>query len=179
MSIVGMARDALIHDANRPGLVVQPDGTLAEVRGAGGDGGPPPDPDQNNRVTNALNLLIKYIPTESVTLYVAALAAAPALRARWPIIDGETLYWTFGVILTPALLLLVYASKRKSVGRSFPSLYEWPWWKMLAATLAFLAWALAVPNNPYIRTAADGAIAAFLAVFVSTILSLVESIVES
>ena len=49
---------------------------------------------------------------------------------------------------------------------------------MIAATIAFLVWAIAIPNNPY-HDWVGSALAAFAALVVSTALSLVEPIVES
>ena len=123
---------------------------------------------------DGINKLIQYIPTESVTLYVAAMAAAPAIRANWPSITPHTIYWVFGP-LTPVLVFLILMRKRKSQGlKAIPSLSIWPWWEMIAALIAFLIWALAVPGGPYMQGQTQGVIAGFLAIFVSTILSLVE-----
>src|SRR2546426_1173405 len=38
---------------------------------------PQPPPGSQNAVTNALNFLVKYIPTEALTLYIAALSLTP------------------------------------------------------------------------------------------------------
>ena len=182
MSIVGMARHELTRVGSRQRHVVQPDGTLVllgegEGSDSGGGGNAPPPSD--NQVTNALSLLIKYIPTEAITLYVAAVSAAAALKLTFPFINEVRLYWFFGVVLTPALLILVYASQRKTAGyRPLPPLLDWPWWKMVSASIAFLVWALAIPNNPYIQGIGAGAVAGFCAIFVSTLLSYFEPFFE-
>lgn len=130
-----------------------------------------------NRVRTALDALTQYIPTESVTLYIGAVAITPALISETGYEQiGQWLYWLFA-LLTPALLLLVLVSKRAAAGES-PKPPRLPWWKMIAATIAFLVWALAVPNNPYITTDALAIIAGFGAIFVSLILSLLEPIFE-
>jgi len=141
---------------------------------------------QENQAGRNASALVKYIPIESITLYVAAVAATPALQDLWPVADENRyvtiFYWVFA-FLTPVFVLLLVAAKRKAASfkPAFPSLTDWPRWKMLGSTLAFLAWALAVPNGPFLREPKlelKGAIAAFLALFVSTVLSLLEPWVE-
>jgi|SRR5215213_8794195 len=133
----------------------------------------PKEAAQNNSVSNTLSALAKYIPTEVVTLYIAAISASAALQAEWAFITPARLYWFF-VIFTPLFVLLTYVGKRKaavdlSVWPS--SAREWPWWSMFAPTVAFMAWALAVPANGILE---NGVITAFLAIFVSIILTLLE-----
>lgn len=136
------------------------------------------DADQNNTVTNSLNLLVKYIPTEVITLYVATLSATPALQELIPGVQTRDIYWAF-TIVTPMLLFLVYVNKRATSGMTpVPEMREWPWWKLGAATVAFMVWALAVPGNPYVSGETAAVIAALGAVFISMILNLLEPIVE-
>ena len=133
---------------------------------------------QENPITVTLNALVKYIPTEVVTLYVAAASASPALKVALPVISAQVIYWGFGVV-TPLLLLLLYASKRATDGLpALPKIRQWPWWKMAAATVAFLVWALAVPGNPYVAGDGGAVVAGFGAVIVSSLLSLLEPIFE-
>lgn len=126
------------------------------------------------QVSNALEMLVKYIPTESVTLYLATLGALAELHkvVRW--IDPVTVYWFFGLFLTPVLFfVLLFVVRRSSGEKPLPQLAQWPVWKPFAATIAFLAWALAIPNAPYTGTGGmSPVIAGLLAVVVSTILSL-------
>jgi hypothetical protein len=135
-------------------------------------------PIQQTPGSNALDGLVKYIPTESVTLYVAAAAAISSITATFPFVTPYSLYWGF-VVLTPILFLLIYVGKRRSQKlRVFPeNLKEWPWWKLIASTIAFMVWALAVP--PLVTADAGKIIAAFGALLVSTLLSLVGGVVES
>jgi hypothetical protein len=128
--------------------------------------------------SNALVALARYIPAEIVTLYVAALSAMPAFAATFTFMTEVRLYWFF-VALTPVLLLLVLAGKRRSEGFSvFPSWKEWPWWKLIASTIAFLVWALAIPATPYLSGTQGKVVAAFGALLVSTFLTLLEPIFE-
>ena len=128
-----------------------------------------------NAANNALSALIKYIPTEIVTLYVATLSAAPVLKTiddtkNYP----EVIYWLY-IVLTPLLFLLIYISGLRTVGTALPPVLQWPWWKAIASTVAFAVWALAVPGNAYIKPEA-GALAGLAALFVSTLLTLLEPI---
>ena len=128
--------------------------------------------------SNAFAALARYIPAEIVTLYVAALSAMPAFAATFAFVTEVGLYWFF-VALTPVLLVLVLAGKRRSEGFSaFPPWKEWPWWKLVASTIAFLVWALAIPGTPYLSTAQGKVVAAFGALLVSTFLTLLEPIFE-
>ena len=135
----------------------------------------PPTPE--TKASNALDALARYIPTEMVTLYVAASAAMPELKASLGVSEANV-YWSFG-LLTPILFLLILAGKRRGCGLpAFPALKTWPWWKLIASAIAFLVWALAIPTTPYLTGDAGKVVAAFAAVFVSTFLTLVEPVVE-
>lgn len=134
-------------------------------------------PTEQTKGSVVLDGLVKYIPTETVTLYVAATAALSSLTAALPWLTAARLYWAF-VIFTPILFLLIYVGKRRTQNLPFlpESIAQWPWWKMIAATIAFLFWALAIP--PFIETPAGKIVAAFGALFVSTMLTVIGAIVE-
>jgi len=72
------------------------------------------------------------------------------------------------------LLAFDFGQYRKSKQLGSTDKYKLPIWNMVASLIAFLCWALAVPNSPYLTTAAGGALAAFLALFISTGLGIVE-----
>jgi hypothetical protein len=135
------------------------------------------DPIPKTPGSNALDSLVRYIPTESVSLYVAAAAAISSISATFPWITPYSLYLIF-IVLTPILFVLIYIGKRRS--QSLPSLpadlKEWPWWKLFASTFAFAVWALAIP--PLVATDPGKIVAAFGALLVSTLLSLVGAVVE-
>jgi hypothetical protein len=133
-------------------------------------------PLQNTPSSSALDGLVRYIPTESITLFVAATAAINSLTTTFPLLTPLRLYWFF-VVLTPILFLLIYIGKRRSQNlRLLPeSIAEWPWWKLIASTIAFMVWALAVP--PLVDSDAGKVVAAFGALLVSTMLSVVGAVV--
>lgn len=134
-----------------------------------------------NHINQKRPIIFKYIPTESVTLYIAASSITTALITLVPWLSPERIYWFFAA-LTPLLVLLIYLGKHRDVSGksiSFLSVSKWPLWRMFAATVAFLAWALAVPNNPYIGDNITlGSVAGFIALFTSTILGVLEPMFE-
>jgi len=114
-----------------------------------------PKPDTESVGSAALKAIVTYIPTEVITLYVATLAAVRAGSSTSPgqaISNGElATFWTY-LILTPVIVWAVYAGKVKTAGKALPaSPSKWPWWEMFAATIAYTAWAYALPDSPFSR----------------------------
>ena len=179
MSIIHLVNNSLrpeIHRAapNLP-LNIGPD-ALIEAAAQSDSGG------QGNQIDNAISTLTGYLPTESITLYIAALAIVPALNALNSIFTKapplNALASMVFTVLTPVLFLLIYVAKRRSAGlpRLPGSIKEYPWWGMFAATVAFLAWAVAVPESPYLTSNEGRVVAGFLALFISTALSRLEPV---
>ena len=99
------------------------------------------------QMDTALHVLFGYIPTEILTLYVAVLAAInqpdQVTSAEW------NTFWLF-LIATPVVVWLVYGAKIKAAQKPLPiAPGTWPIWEMFAATIAYCAWALALPNTPF------------------------------
>ena len=116
-------------------------------------------------VQNALSALVEYVPAETVTLYLATISSLSVLA-----ISATTVYWFYGA-LTPILFALIYAGKRRAAGEPrWPGIKLWPWWPMTAATIAFLAWGLAVPEGPLAGTEGGTVLGGLLAIVVSTFL---------
>lgn len=135
-------------------------------------------PVEPTKGSNALDSLARYIPTEAITLYVAACSAMAALKGKIPADAEFWVYWIF-VVLTPLLFLVIFMGKRRSADLPvLPAFSNWPWWKLCASTIAFGVWALAVPSGPYSGGEISGILAAFFALFVSTFLTLLEPIFE-
>jgi len=110
-------------------------------------------PAQQNPVTMALDVLSKYIPTDIVALYIAALSAG---------LGGKTLFWSF-VAATPVLLLLTSLGDDYKTTGVIPPVTDFPYWKMISATIAFAAWAVAMPGSAWTTTGKEAAIAGFAA----------------
>jgi len=107
-----------------------------------------------------LAILTKYIPTETITLYVAVQAAMGEIEppAGQDISSGDFLArWIWvGVMLCVTFLLslgFIYRAQLepyKSVAKeSRPAdWFHWPWFELSATSAAFLVWALSLPQTP-------------------------------
>ncbi len=124
-------------------------------------------PDKDDR----FDLLTKYIPTETLTLYVAAMAALSAITATFPDIGALHLY-IGGAVLTPVILLLAGYGKQRAAG-STATFRPHPW-PLFASLVAYLVWALSVPG--FLDEDNEKILAGFGAVLVSTLLSLLEPV---
>ena len=112
-----------------------------------------------------------YIPTEVLTLYVAILAA---VHQPNKITQPEWItFWVF-LVTTPVVVWLVYAAKVMAEKKPMPlNLSQWPFWEMVAATLAFFAWAFALPNAVFSAYSwYSSALAGVIVLVASTVLGL-------
>jgi hypothetical protein len=165
MSVASMTEVALQRrsDVGTPHYVPR---TLRQIAGAA-SGKETPD----TALNTALKVIVTYIPIEVITLYlsiVASLQPSPGDSAamRTP----PVAFWAF-LAFTPLATWLIYAGKVKNAGKRIPiALRAWPVWEMIAGTLAFSAWALALPEQPFpwIRSA----LAAVFVLITSTLLGL-------
>jgi hypothetical protein len=106
------------------------------------------------QMDTAFNVIFGYIPTEIVTLYVAVLAGINTDDAVLPG-DWRT-FWCF-LASTPLVIWVVFATKLKAIGKPLPAHPgSWPLWEMSAGTLAFGAWAFAMPSTPFAAYAENG-----------------------
>jgi hypothetical protein len=178
MSLVSLANHHLAryHQPSRADGEVRPAAVPPPATRADGTKAPAPEPDDpaafNSKVSTALEMLSRYIPTEVVALYLAALAAAPL--AEW---NAKPLYWT-GIIATPIVLLLVYLSNARKGKNPLPKLGQWPLWKAVAATIAFSIWALAIPAAPYVTPPKGTITIGFAAIVASYVLSWLGNIID-
>jgi|SRR5579864_2009230 hypothetical protein len=115
--------------------------------------GQPADTANLTNTNGAIQTLTTYIPTEVLTLYVSALAALGPITitigkqvqqvGRW------IPFWCF-LVLTPLIVWVTFATKVKAANKPIPtSPRQWPLWEMSAATLAYCAWAFALPSTPF------------------------------
>ena len=140
MSISSMTNIAAARlDPNVPAS-----GTLSEtVKAAAGV------PDHATLGTTALSAISSYIPTESVAIYIAALAAARSGASDSSMASGGELvaFWSV-LVATPIIVWAVYAAKMRTAGGGIPW-FNPPIWEMTAATLGFAAWSYALPDSPW------------------------------
>jgi hypothetical protein len=98
-------------------------------------------------VDTTFNVLFGYIPTETLTLYVAVLAAVQQVGKVSP--TDWVAFWIF-LVATPIIVWLVFAAKLKVLLKPLPLNFgAWPVWEMIAATAAYAAWAFALPHSPF------------------------------
>jgi hypothetical protein len=103
------------------------------------------------QVDTALNVLFGYIPTEIIVLYVAVFGALAPAGGRQTVVTNAhwSAFWIF-LTATPIVVWLVYAAKVRAALKPLPlSFGALPLWEMFAATVAFFAWALALPGTPF------------------------------
>ncbi len=142
MSIASMVDAKLLRES----LTTPPAQPVAPAEG----GGPPlaPAPPAPVGVPSGIvNQLMKWVPTETITLYVAFLAVLGPLvppeggqicnlnfAGRWKAV------WIFAGI-SALIAIGLTAAKAKRGGTNF----SWPIFEMITAPIAFGAWALALP----------------------------------
>ena len=108
---------------------------------------PPTPPPSASGVDTALHVIFGYIPTEILTLYVAVLAA---LHQPGRVSQPEWITFSTFSVATPIVVWLLYAAKVKAANKPIPiPPSQWPIWEMFAATIAYFAWAFALPNSPF------------------------------
>lgn len=159
MGINSMANAALARRPDYPPTGSTPKNIKERVSTAAKD--PKPEDNQaseESAVSTALKTVTTYIPTEILTLYVALTATlaplipeseirntnfAPDYTSRWVI---------FGIFLliTPAAVWIAFVGKLTADRRMWPRTWsQLPKWEMIAASIAFIAWAAALPDSPF------------------------------
>jgi hypothetical protein len=122
-----------------------------------------------------MDMLSKFIPTEILAPYVAALSLITTKAITW---NEETIYIVF-IVATPIVFLLFhYAKIASSDQKPWPTKVDYPVliWKALAAGVAFAVWALAVPTNSLQDSVGGPAVASFFAMVISPILTAIDVI---
>ena len=96
-------------------------------------------------VENALGVLFSYIPTEVIALYVAVISVIKTNNSN----AGWITFFIF-LIFTPVVVWLVYAAKVKKITGIVPLTFtSLPMWELIASTMAFTAWAFALPDSVF------------------------------
>lgn len=97
-----------------------------------------------------LGQLVRWIPTESLTLYVAFLGVLDPIRTgadgRVSEADFTGRWVSLGVFLalTVVIVLLVHVAKVRRTREPF----RWPVFEMVVSSVAFVAWAMALTDTP-------------------------------
>ena len=142
--------------------------TFTEIAGAAGG-----KAIQESQVNAAIRTLTTYIPTETLTLYVAVLAALQPPTKAAVESPSWTIFWWF-LIATPLVIWLVYITKAKTAGKPIPwAPLKWPLWEMAAGTIAYVAWAFTLPKTPFASLAwYSTGLAGVIVLITSTVLGL-------
>jgi hypothetical protein len=93
--------------------------------------------------TNLINQVTRWIPTETITVYVILLAlVAPVAAHSASFTSRWVLFW----VITSAnpVVVVLLAMARTKVGQVF----KLPVFEMIIAPIAFAAWAFALPDTP-------------------------------
>jgi hypothetical protein len=144
--------------------------------GVAGPAGGAPAPDER------FEALTKYIPTETITIFVATMSALLAIAKLKGAAGFDMTYWAWVAYIACALLtpILVWAiafiAFRPKKAAQPDAVFKWPIFRMIAATIAFLVWALAVPG--LLEDAIGQIFAGLGAVIVSTLLSIAAGVFE-
>jgi hypothetical protein len=103
---------------------------------------------RNGAIGTALATIVTYIPSEVVTLYVAATAALratgePSPASQWALLAVV-------LALTPVVVWATYAAMRRRRDDDLPwSPRTWPWPAIIVSTLGFLIWSFSLPDSPF------------------------------
>ncbi len=173
MSINSMANAAVARRPDYPPSE-HPPVTVAERASAASK-----DPTPENSVSTTLKTLTTYVPTETLTLYVALIAAIqPAQDIKNPI-SLWVAFWVF-FIFTPLAIWITYATKIAGDGKKLPILPRyWPKWEMLAGTIAYTAWTFGLPDSPFSGfTWYSSAVAGFIVLIASTFLGMIAGLFQ-
>jgi len=104
---------------------------------------------------SALSQLIKYVPTETIALYLAVQAALGPISAPKgkPISDADfRTRWIWLAILAVATGLLAIGLSYRSQKQLDPNGgFRWPIIETVASVAAFLVWALSLPTTPLLN----------------------------
>jgi hypothetical protein len=104
---------------------------------------------------SALSQLIKYVPTETITLYLAVQAALGVITAPKgkPISDADfRARWIWLAILTVATGLLAIGLSYRSQKQLDPNgKFKRPIIETAASVAAFVVWALSLPTTPLLN----------------------------
>lgn len=132
-------------------------------------------------VSTALRTLTTYVPTETLTLYVALVAALPgaADATQSSNIGHWIAFWIF-LFFTPLAVWITFATKLVSDKKQLPlQLRYWPRWEMTAGTLAYVAWAVGLPDSPFAQFPwYSSAVAGFVVLITSTLLGMLAGLFQ-
>lgn len=93
--------------------------------------------------TELLSQITRWIPTETITVYVALLALLAPLTGHSHNFTSRWLLFSIIIAANPVVVILLTMAKTKT-GDAF----KFPIFEMIIASIAFAAWAFALPDTP-------------------------------
>jgi hypothetical protein len=93
--------------------------------------------------TNIVNQITRWIPTETITVYVALLALVAPLAPHSPSFTSRWVLFGLMTAANPIVVVLLIMAKKESGDKFKPPVFE-----MIIASIAFAAWAFALPDTP-------------------------------
>ncbi len=140
MSLSMMAADSVDRQMRRYGVSADPKQTamVAGATPASGTAG------SGASITGALTAIEKFVPTEIVGIYVAVAAILIPIVGKSAPIPAAAGWLAACLVLTPVYYWINYATQWKRRTGSLPRPMDVPLWPMLAASVAFVVWGLAV-----------------------------------
>jgi hypothetical protein len=131
----------------------------------------PPAQPAASAVGSALSVIVTYIPSEILTLYVAILALLQPGS-----LESRAVVLAVFLLLTPLTVWLLYSLKKGARDASSGTTRPWlPLWEMAAASVCFAVWAAALPQSPFPWPR----VAAVVVLVTATFLPLVDRLVRS
>jgi len=108
-------------------------------------------PAEAEKKEDVLTQLLRYSPTEVVGLYIAVVSVFPALPDEGVTEVCESTFtwrWIVFAVFTLATPLSVLAAAKFQADKA-KTKFSWPVFEMVVATIAFAAWAIALPLSPF------------------------------
>ena len=138
MSITSMVESTVRGHVQMAVLAAQPEGGAAAAN---------PPPSVSQKLSSAFDQIARYIPSEVLTVYVALIGAMKEANASK---DAKLNGFWVTFALVPVVVWCIFAAKMRANALPLPlNPKSWPFWKMIAALVAFTAWAYALPAGPF------------------------------
>lgn len=100
-------------------------------------------PDSIGIATELISQVTRWVPTETITIYVTLLALLAPLTSHSHNFTSRWLLFSIIIAANPVVVILLTMAKTKA-GDAF----KFPIFEMIVAPIAFAAWAFALPDTP-------------------------------
>ena len=141
MSIVGMVDNRVALEKRKTAVAA----AAPEDRAAAAEPHPQGVP------SNVVNQLVAYIPVEIITVWVALIAVLnnPKPPPGGKVSDADwSTHWIAAIICAVIASLLAYGLAYRKTKDTPGVEFKPPWFQMIAAPVAFMAWVISLPESP-------------------------------